>query len=178
MPERGTEERVAYEKQIKEAISIESHFVRRGQEAHEIEGDVTDGRRKMAFEHSKAFLRMLQERAVDGSDEKEQINLHQFPLQIRSSSSMTEGMATNCPIDGLKKSAKVYMLLLSCMKELKIPFVTTQQSVLKVWMEGMLQLGEIMVTMLSGSLIIDGGLNAAAVGTPANFDPEKAKLAL
>ncbi|KAH8782478.1 hypothetical protein BGZ57DRAFT_819757 [Hyaloscypha finlandica] len=103
---------------------------------------------------------------------------NQSPIEVGCSDVISTHIGAHSLKSDLTGSTKLWGFMLSCLKELKIKIHIVTLAILKVWTPEQINLGEILITVLTGSLVEDGGYNISQAGSkpqlmkPVNYDQE------
>ena len=157
-----------------EAAELERMFVRRSEPYQEVLADTMLGERRLSWAGASVFCKKLEQRMSATLDPDGTTRQKQSVIQVGCSGNLDRRMNDHEPLADLSRSSHSWALLCSCLKKLKIRFESVCLPIVKVWKPDQLKLAEIMVTMLSGSMIWDGGLNEVQPGgRAARADPGK-----
>jgi len=132
------------------------------------------GERRLSWSGAPVFCEKLEQRMSATLDPAGTTRQKQSVIQVGCSGNLDRRMNDHEPLADLSRSSHSWALLCSCLKKLKIRFEPVCLPIVKVWKPDQLKLAEIMITMLSGSMIWDGGLNEVQPGgKAARADPDK-----
>lgn len=114
-----------------------------------------------------AFYNTLLERTSLGSelDPNGTIIHKQSPCGVGFSKELSGRMECHLSDNDLSSTNKPWQLIRSCLEVMGIEVKPVVIPVLKLWSEDQRALGEIMITLLCGSLIEDGGFNPTQAGS-------------
>lgn len=90
---------------------------------------------------------------------------NQSPIEVGCSDVISTHIGAHSLKSDLTGSTKLWGFMLSCLKVLKIKIHIVTLAILKVWTPEQINLGEILITVLTGSLVEDGGYNISQAGT-------------
>jgi len=122
------------------------------------------GFRSMYFTELHTLARRLELRASHCQDAK--VRLSQLPMQVGCSNDLQSCMVAH-EYRGTKfktSEAKPLRLLCGVLRRLEIEPEVVSIPIFKVWLPEQLHISEILLTLLTGSLIYEGGLNSKAPG--------------
>jgi phage terminase Nu1 subunit (DNA packaging protein) len=141
--------------------------------------DCRNGIRRLSHSQNLLQLKALELRRRRDLDQTGTIRQIQTPIQVGCSRNMGRRVWDHSTKDKLSRSSKAWALLVGCLTSIGLSPEWVSVPVVKVWKREQLEIAEILVTMLAGSLICDGGLNGIQPGTQSMEDePAKFELAL
>lgn len=115
-----------------------------------------------------ALIAMFEKRCVEAGDD-EQI---QSPIAVGNSNDTEKRKQAYRPsLGSLGNTAKVYGLTLSCLSYNGLSPQEVFVPIVKAWQVSQINLGEVLVTLLAGSLVSVGGFNVHAPGLKKETDP-------
>jgi len=124
--------------------------------------DIKNGDLDMEFGNAEIFSDKLELRIT--LDQEDTIRQLQAPIYVGCGHHMQTRLGAHDPLTNMSQSAKSWFLFLSILTAMGILFETVRLPIIKIWEQGQLKMAEILVTMLSGSLLVDGGLNQSQPG--------------
>jgi len=126
-----------------------------------------DARAKMMI-----FREKMNDRIRPELDPSLSINQLQSPVEVGLAHYDLAGrMADHHPNSGLHRTVKPWGLFLSILKYFEEPAEVISLPILKVWDVELLMKGEILITLLGGALVEDGGFNPTQAGCSGNRAP-------
>jgi hypothetical protein len=162
-----------------EAAKIEHAYRRSEQELTVIQRDTMAGER-LFFVKSEvldAFIRNLDMRMSEELDPSGHHRQLQAPIYVGCSTNIHKQVDAHDPMaNNLTGSAALPTLLHSCLKVLEIQTCHICVPILKIWDKDTLDIAEVLVTYLAGSMVKDGGLNVQFPGQRAIDEEEGKKL--
>ncbi|KAF4637801.1 hypothetical protein G7Y89_g279 [Cudoniella acicularis] len=94
----------------------------------------------------------------------------QTPIEAGCAVKLSARMPAHHEWGGLEGTALPWGLLLSCLKVAEIEVITYSTPIFKIWNHDQFGLAEILITMLTGSMVRDGGCNPKQPGTNPGRD--------
>ncbi|KAI3319418.1 hypothetical protein HD806DRAFT_508959 [Xylariaceae sp. AK1471] len=121
-----------------------------------------------------AMITTLQKRNHPDWDDDD--DCFQSPLMVGNSNDTERREQSHCTISSLSHSAKTWGLLLSSLKHLGLEAEETFVPVCKAWEVEHINLAEILLTIIAGSLVSIDGLNVHPPGTKSVKNPPDARI--
>jgi hypothetical protein len=121
---------------------------------------------------TRAFWESLQARVRPDLDPTNAIPQKQSPCEVGLSSDLKKRMANHSTSSKLTMSPGPWGLVLSCLKVKGIDAEVISLPIIKAWESNMATMGEILITLLSGSMVEDGGYNPSQPGVNKCKEPE------
>ena len=162
-----------------EAARIERAYRRSEQDLIVIARDTKAGERLffVKSEVLNAFIRNLDMRMSEELDPSGHHRQLQAPIYVGCSTNIHKRVNAHDPMaNNLTGSAALPTLLHSCLKVLDIQTRHVCVPILKIWDKDTLDIAEVLVTYLAGSMVKDGGLNVQFPGQRAIDEEEGKKL--
>jgi hypothetical protein len=133
----------------------------------ELEKDYKQGARSFMSAHGKTavMIEKSEERIRLDLDPTGNVRQFQSPLEVGQSTNILSRMSSHDPRSGLGTATKTWSLLLSCLKTMKVTFNVVTTPIMLIWKSEQLNQAEILITLLGGSLVEDGGYNVKQAGT-------------
>ena len=88
----------------------------------------------------------------------------QSPTEVGCAQELQARMSAHLTTSDLKSTNKPWGFVLSCLEVLGVKITIVSLPILKVWSEDTLMKAEVLVTILAGSYIHDGGFNPVQAG--------------
>jgi hypothetical protein len=148
----------------KEAAKIESRVRQKMKPEAELLGDAMSGQRKLDYIGAELFCERLELRMPVDRDPGGNKPQAQSPAQVGCARSIMQRVSHHEPLDDMTGSSKALALTLSCMRAMGLEPQMIFLPIIKVWKAEQLEIAEIAITMLAGSLIAEGGHNAKQAG--------------
>ncbi|KAI9643178.1 hypothetical protein NHQ30_007794 [Ciborinia camelliae] len=157
------------------AAKIESYYPRRsdGASNDQIQLECKQGYR---YFDGREVCRRLGIRINHSYDPSEGIQQQQTPAYVGLSSSLPNRIAAYQPLGNLRGACKDWVFTCACMRSAGIRLSATVLTIFKCFGPGHLELGEVLLTILAGSMQYDSGFNGVGPGRKAsNIDNRNAE---
>ncbi|KAF4636373.1 hypothetical protein G7Y89_g1713 [Cudoniella acicularis] len=150
-----------------EAATIERRYRYSRRSQAECQAGTAAGKRELVQGNNKSaiFYQRLSKRINPQLDPSGDVRQLQSLTQVGCSNTLNTRMGQYQPRTGMKSTPKTWQLVLGCLAVLGIDVEIVGLPILKIWKEEHLELSEILVTSLAGSLIEQYGINPVAPGT-------------
>ncbi|TGO13354.1 hypothetical protein BTUL_0071g00310 [Botrytis tulipae] len=149
--------------QYEDAVKVEA-LLCPGYELSHIQDSVKAGKISKSFTNSDLFVKRLEHWYSQDMNELLATAFRtQSPSYVGCSNHISVRLDQHNPVTKAPKITCVTVFL-ACLKGAGIEFDRIEMAVLKVWEQAQFRLGEALVTMLAGSLVWEGGLNAVQAG--------------
>lgn len=125
----------------------------------------------MRSESTQLFITMMRSR-VPADPEERKIRQIQSPLEVGFATDIQQRLTHYCAAN-LENCEAPWALFISCLRMMNLNVNIVQAAVLLIWRDDMKALGKILVTMLSQSMVSDGGFNGYLAGISKGKNKEK-----
>lgn len=161
------------------AHRLEKAIRRKGTTDEEIMLEVDAGHRNMEFRNADIFLEKLENRMSESLDQAGTTKQLQTLCQVGCGEHLCNRTGDHDPATTMTNSSEPHALLHSALLELNIHVKFIRVVVLKTWLVEQYKVAEILITLLTSSMFIDGGLNGTGPGgADVEADEDKFKMAL